>query len=405
MTTPRNMILLIVLMLAVFGVVMVYSASFVAAENSEKFGDGYYFFRKQILWLMISLVGMFVSSQIPYRFWRKMAVPVLLLTVALLVVVLVPGVGTAVGGARRWIRYGHFGFQPSELAKLAIVFFMGRICSNEPSRVRTFFSGFVPAMGVLGLVCLLIVVEPDIGTAFFIGILGCSLFLIGGGRLLYILPALALALPAGYFAVMAFFPHARDRVATFLRPELDLLGKGHQVRQSLIALGSGGPLGVGLGASRQKLSFLPEEHSDFIFSVIGEELGFVGAMGVILLFLLLLWYARKVSLSVPDAFGAMTAFGIGLWIVGQAAFNIAVTSGAVPTKGISLPFISFGGSHLFTSMVAIGVLLNIAGQVNEASAFDSGRWNGGAPVPRDCGRTGDAPPFSGAADCVRVYHT
>ncbi len=405
MTTPRNMILLIVLMLVVFGIVMVYSASFVAAENSGKFGDGYYFFRKQVLWLMISLVGLFISSQIPYRFWRKMAIPLLLLSLALLGAVLVPEVGTAVGGARRWIRYGSFGFQPSELAKLAIVLFMGRLCSDERGRVSAFFSGFVPAMGVLGLVCLLIVVEPDIGTAFFVGILGCSLFLIGGGRLLYMLPALALVVPCGYFAMMAFFPHARDRMTTFLHPELDPLGKGHQIKQSLIALGSGGQFGAGLGMSRQKLSFLPEEHSDFIFSIIGEELGFASASVVILLFLLFLWYARKVSLSAPDAFGAVASFGIGLWMVGQAAFNIAVTSAAIPTKGISLPFISFGGSHLFTSLVAVGVLLNITGHVNVSSTANSRRRNGRAFVPGNSGCPGNASAFSGTTDCVRMYQS
>ncbi len=405
MTSPRNMILLIVLMLAVFGIVMIYSASFVAAENSGKFGDGYYFFRKQVLWLMISLLGLFVSLQIPYRFWRKIAVPFLLLTAALLTAVLLPGVGTAVGGARRWIRYGSFGFQPSELAKLAIVLFMGRLCSSEPNRARTFFSGFVPAMTVLGLVCLLIVVEPDVGTAFFIGILGCSLFLIGGGRLLYMLPAIGLAIPCGYFAMMTLYPHARDRMTTFLHPELDPLGKGHQIKQSLIALGSGGHFGVGIGMSHQKLSFLPEEHSDFIFSVVGEELGFAGAIAVILLFLLLLWYARRVSLAAPDAFGMVVSFGIGLWMVSQAAFNIAVTSAAVPTKGISLPFISFGGSHLFVSMVAVGVLLNIAGHVNVSSTADSRGRNGRAPLPGHSDCTGDAPAFSGATDCVRVYHS
>ncbi|MDQ7780988.1 MAG: putative lipid II flippase FtsW, partial [Planctomycetota bacterium] len=356
MMTSRNMILVLALTLAVFGIVMIYSASFIAAENSNKFPDGYFFLRKQIVWLMISLLGLFLASQIDFRFWRRVAIPFLAVCMVLLCVVLVPGVGTQVGGARRWLRFGALGFQPSEMTKLAVVIFMGWFCARDPKRVRRFFSGFVLAMVVLGMTCGLVLLEPDIGTAFFIGLMGCSLFVIGGGRLAFILPSVALAVPCGYFALMTFFPHARDRITTFLNPDLDPLGKGHQIKQSLIALGSGGDFGVGLGMSRQKLLFLPEEHTDFIFSVIGEELGFAGAIAVILLFVLLFWYATKVALGTRDPFARVVAFGIGLWTACQAAFNIAVASAAIPTKGISLPFISFGGSHLFCSFVAIGVL-------------------------------------------------
>ncbi|MFH1228355.1 MAG: putative lipid II flippase FtsW [Planctomycetota bacterium] len=360
MNSNHNKILLITLALIAGGIIMVYSSSFFQAENSRSIHDGYFFFKRQFIWIFISIIAMFIIRAVPYHVWDKLSPFLLLGTWALLIAVLIPGIGHRAGGASRWLRFGPVGFQPSEFAKLVIIIFIASFINKNPQEVKSLKKVFLPIAGVVGLTVLLILVEPDIGTAFFITLISGILMVIGGVRLRQLIPIGVIGLTIALLAAIQFYPHVGDRLRVFMNPQADTTGKGYQVNQSLIGLGAGGLTGVGIGLSNQKLFFLPQQHTDFILSIIGEEMGFIGVMMVLALFMGMMWYSRKIAKESPDLFGSLMALGIGLSITIQALFNIAVVSGAVPTKGISLPFISFGGSGLLASMVGIGILLNIA---------------------------------------------
>ncbi|MFA5793614.1 MAG: putative lipid II flippase FtsW [Candidatus Brocadiia bacterium] len=360
MLNNHHKILLITLALVAFGIIMVYSSSFFQAEGSRSIHDGYFFAKRQFIWIVISIIAMFIVRAVPYHVWDRLSPLLLLGTWVLLVAVLIPGIGHKAGGASRWLRFGPIGFQPSEFAKLVVIMFIASFINKNPQDVKSLKKGFLPIAGVVGLTVLLILVEPDIGTAFFVTLISGILMVIGGVRLRQLIPIGVVGLSIALFAAIEFYPHVQDRLKVFLNPQADVAGKGYQVHQSLIGLGAGGLTGVGIGLSNQKLFFLPQQHTDFILAIIGEELGFLGVLAVLALFMGLMWYSRKVSKESPDLFGSLTALGIGLSITVQALFNIAVVSGAIPTKGISLPFISFGGSGMLAAMVGIGILLNIA---------------------------------------------
>ena len=361
--TTHHAILCIILALIGVGLIMVYSSSFVHSEQSPKFNDGYFFFKKQVVWIILSLLALFIAQKIPYQTWKKFDRLILLLMFILLIAVLIPGLGQSFGGARRWFRFGPIGFQPSEFAKIALVIFIAGFISRDPERIKDLKRGFIPISIILGATFILTILEPDIGTSAFLALICFSLLFVGGLNLKHVLPPVLILAPIAFILVVICFPHVQSRLVAFINPGAHASGKGYQVAQALIGLGAGGFSGVGLGNSIQKLFFLPQEHTDFILAVIGEEMGLLGTATVIFLFLGLLWLGRRVFIKTEDLFGKFLALGIVLVITLQAIIHIAVVTASMPNKGIALPFISFGGSALFIMMISVGILLNIASQL------------------------------------------
>ncbi len=362
MERSRNAVLGLVLGLLAFGVVMIYSSSCVLAERQGRFGDSDFFVRKQLIWTGISLTVLLASSWMPSRLWRRASPWLFALSLAMLAVVLVPGIGTKLNGARRWFRFGELGLQPSELAKLSLVLFLAWLIDRDPARMRSLWRGTLPCVGAVAAVCALVVVEPDVGTAVFLAGVSALLLFSAGLRWLHVLPPAALAVPLVAWAVtggwvQAHFPHLDARVRVFLDPGSDPHGKGYQVAQSLIAIGSGGTWGAGLGLSKQKLLFLPEANTDFIFAIIAEELGLAGALALLAGFLALLWRLRTLAVASDRPFGHFVSLGVMLLLGLQTAMNVGVVTASLPNKGIPLPFVSFGGSSLVFTCLAIGVAL------------------------------------------------
>jgi cell division protein FtsW len=352
-----------VLSLAILGTVMVFSASAVRADT-EHGGDGYYYFKRQIFFFIVGVMALVAGAAIPYEIWEKSVIGLLGLTVLLLVLVLTP-LGHTANNASRWFRVGPVSLQIGEFSKLVVVMYMARYLATRGDRLRTDPKLIIPPMMVLGVVFFLVAKEPDLGTAMFIGVLGCAMLFISGvpGRILA-------GISISFMPVIAYLIMVKDfrvqRMKAFLDPWKEYDGSGFQLVQSFVAFGDGGLFGTGLGAGKSKLFFLPESHTDFILAVIGEELGFMGVAIVLGLFAVLILKGMKVSSSAPDSFGAMLGAGLTLMIGIQALVNCMVVLGLLPTKGLPLPFISYGGSSLLTSMVAAGILLNVAGRSKEA---------------------------------------
>ncbi|HEY7784558.1 MAG TPA: putative lipid II flippase FtsW [Pyrinomonadaceae bacterium] len=342
--------------LALFGVVMVYSASALMAQAENH--SQYYYFIKQGIWMAIGLAVMFVMMQIDYHHLRNRRLIFFLLIVTVVLLLAVFGFGK-VNGAHRWIKFKFFSIQPSELSKLVLAIFLAYFLEKRAGEETDFWQTFVPCATVAGALAFLIALEPDLGTALMLGVLFFVLTYTAGVRPLHLGMAAAPAL-AGLGVMLIFVRWRMGRLITFLDPWADPQGKGFQVVQSLIAVGSGGPDGLGFAQGKQKMMFLPFAHSDFIFAVIGEELGLVGALTIVFVFGLFLWRGIRASLLAPDRFGMLLALGIVVVIVAQALFNISVVLSMVPTKGIPLPFISYGGSSLVPTLAAVGVLLNIS---------------------------------------------
>ena len=358
----QHSILAIVLMLLSIGLIMVYSTSAVVSQMDPRTASPYFFIKKQVIWAMMAGVAMLFCMDVSYRFVARHAYSIFCVAMVLILLVLIPGIGSEYNGARRWIRIAGMGLQPSDFMKIAIVLFIARYVEQNGARMKNFYAGFLPIFSLVCLVCFCILIEPDFGTACFIGSTSILLLLAAGIEWKHLLPVTLSGLPVVLLLAIFKFQHIRNRIMIYLNPEMDLLGKGYQIRQSLIAIGSGGNTGVGLGWSHQKLFFLSEESTDFIFSILGEELGFLGASFILVLYIILIYYGFKVVRYAPDVFGKMASLGIVLIIGLQTLFNIAVVTHTIPAKGISLPLISFGGSGLFFYMIAIGILLNIAGR-------------------------------------------
>ncbi|MFZ3063977.1 MAG: putative lipid II flippase FtsW [Nitrospirota bacterium] len=360
---------IIVTILTAIGILMIYSSSAIPAL--KKMNDLFFFLKRQVIWAVIGIVMMIIVSRIDYKNWDRLFLPMFGLTILLLIFVLV--MGKEVNGARRWLRFGILSFQPAELAKLTIIIYMARIIAKKGERIKDFMNGFLPVMSVIGLFVMLIMIEPDAGTAVTIGIIALSLLFAGGARLKHIMFLVVMLTPLMYTLVFNV-GYRMQRLKTYWDPWKDPYNSGYQIIQSYLALGSGGLFGVGLGEGKQKLFFLPEAHTDFIFSILGEELGFAGGAAVIALFAALIWLGFIISLRAEDAFGKYAALGITIMIGMQAVINICVVTGLLPTKGIPLPFVSFGGSSLLVNMMSIGVLMNIAAQESpRASLSPKGR--------------------------------
>lgn len=353
---PDFVLFITTLTLLGIGLVMVFSSSAVTA--SVNYGDAYYFFKKQLIWAIFGVVAMMVVMKLNFFKLKDFAIPLLVISVICLVLVVTP-LGIEVKGSSRAFNFGPIRFSPSELAKVSIVMFLARAMEIKLDKITSFTKGVLPFLAVLGIVCGLIMLQPDLGTAFTIAGTIFFMLMVAGAQWVH----LGLITLTGIVAVAAaiiFEPYRMERVTAFLNPWKYASDEGFQTIQSLYALGSGGLFGMGLGRSRQKFFYLPEQHTDFIFAILGEELGFIGASLVVALFLLFAWRGFKIAINAPDNFSRLLAAGITIMITFQAAINIGVVSGALPVTGITLPFISYGGTSLLFTMIGVGLLLNIS---------------------------------------------
>jgi cell division protein FtsW len=358
--------------LALFGVVMVYSASAVIAQQENH--SQFHYLMKQGLWTTIGLAVMFVAMNFDYQKLNRRWIVYGLLLVTVLLLLVVFGF-RPINGARRWIRFSSFSLQPSEIAKLSLVIFLARFLERRAGDEASFFRTFIPCMLVIGLLAGLVIKEPDLGTALMLGIAGVTVCFAAGVRPRHVFYA---SVPALLYVgkMLIFTPFRMRRLASFIDPWADAQGAGYQTVQSLIAVGSGGVHGLGFAQGRQKLLFLPFAHSDFIFAVVGEELGLVGALIIVFVFAIFLWRGLRAALRAPDRFGMLLGLGIVVSIVAQALLNISVVLAIVPNKGIPLPFISYGGSSLVPTLAGVGILLNISqyAALGKRESFDDGEY-------------------------------
>ncbi len=353
----RISLAIIVITLISVGCVMIYSSSGIYAL--QELGDRSYFLTRHLMFLTLGLIAMFAVMCLDYRDIQKYAKPLMVISLFLLVLVLIPGIGKSSWGARRWFKLGPLHFQPSELAKITILIYVADYLSRKKAKIHHFFDGILPILIVMGMFCLLIVKQPDLGNSVLIAVIVMMLAFIAGANMKHLLGMCLMSLPALYYLV-AKVPWRMKRIMAFLDPWQDSQGVGFQLSQSQIALGSGGAFGVGLGKSVQKLFYLPAAHTDFILSIIGEELGLVGTLFVVFLFVAFMWQGARIAKRTMNSFGYYLSFGIVAIIGMQAVVNIGVSIGAFPTKGLPLPFVSYGGSALIFNLAAIGLLLNIS---------------------------------------------
>ncbi|MBI3599398.1 MAG: putative lipid II flippase FtsW [Nitrospinae bacterium] len=350
-------ILMSAIALTGIGIVMVYSASAVVAM--EKFGDPQFFLKRHIMWVMLGLVSMIAIMRVDYRELRRFTYPLLVVSIILLIMVLIPYFSKTVGGARRWLSLGPLSLQPAEIVKLALVLFLAHSLIKRQELLKDFAYGYLPNLVVLAVFFILIIIQPDLGSVLVISIVAFILMFVAGIKFSFLFTTFLMMLPFLYMAVFRV-GYRKKRIMAFLDPWNDPLDTGFQTIQSFLALGRGGFFGLGLGEGKQKLFYLPEPHTDFVFSVMGEELGFIGVSAVMIIFLILIWRGIRVSLRSPDLYGTYLALGIILTIGIQVVINMGIATGLLPTKGLPLPFLSVGGSSLLVSMVSIGVLLNIS---------------------------------------------
>ncbi|MDG4655835.1 stage V sporulation protein E [Ectobacillus antri] len=354
---PDFIIVVATLLLLTVGMIMVYSASAVWA--TYKFHDSFFFVKRQLLFAGVGIVAMGFIMRIDYWFWRQHAKTILLICFALLVLVLIPGVGMVRGGARSWIGVGAFSIQPSEFMKFAMIIFLAKFLSERQKVITTFKRGLGPSLGIVFIAFGMIMLQPDLGTGtVMVGTCVVMIF-VAGARMMHF-AVLGMIGVGGFVALIASAPYRMKRITSYLDPWSDPLGSGFQIIQSLYAIGPGGLFGLGLGQSRQKFYYLPEPQTDFIFAILAEELGFIGGSFLLLLFSLLLWRGIRVALGAPDLYGTFLAVGIVAMIAIQVMINIGVVTGLMPVTGITLPFLSYGGSSLTLMLMGVGVLLNIS---------------------------------------------
>ena len=383
-------LILAVVALTAFGLVMVFSASEV--QGWLWFHNSAYYFERQLMWLGLGVVLLWAGAHIDYHRLRPLAWPLGLVALALLGLVLLPHFGVEVNGARRWLRLGPLQMQPAELAKVAAIVFMALWLERHRERLSSLEDGVVPFLALLGLITVLVILERDLGTTLIVAGILLAQFLVAGGRKRHVL-LLALIIGLCVYAFIRMEPYRLHRIVAFFDPWADPLNTGFQAIQSVVALGSGGLFGVGLGQSIQKYQWLPFAHTDFIFAIVGEETGLIGTSAVLALFGLFAYRGYRVALKAPDAFGSLLACGVTTWISLQALINIAAVTVTLPTTGVPLPFISYGGSSLAITLAAVGILINVStqhakvGWIRHAS-IDLGRRHGRTLVPGDRRRAG-----------------
>ncbi|MRX70808.1 stage V sporulation protein E [Bacillus lacus] len=356
-STPDFILVIITLLLLSIGLIMVYSASAVWA--TYKFDDSFFFAKRQLLFAVIGVIAMFFIMNVDYWTWRTWAKLLIIICFVLLIAVLVPGVGMVRNGSRSWIGVGAFSIQPSEFMKLAMIAFLAKFLSEHQKKITSFKNGLFPSLLLVFTAFGMIMLQPDLGTGTVMVGTCIAMIFVAGARISHF-AFLGLLGVAGFVGLVLSAPYRIKRITSFLNPWEDPLGSGFQIIQSLYAIGPGGLFGLGLGQSRQKFFYLPEPQTDFIFAILSEELGFIGGSLVILLFSLLLWRGIRIALGAPDLYGSFVAVGIVSMIAIQVMINVGVVTGLMPVTGITLPFLSYGGSSLTLMLMAVGVLLNIS---------------------------------------------
>jgi len=352
-----QILLFVTITLALVGLVMMFSASAVVA--GKKFDDSWYYLKRQLVWLTFGLMLLHVISRIDYVWWKRLSFPLLGLITVLLIIVLVPSIGGVKNGARRWLLLGPISIQPAEMAKLISVIYLAAYLARKEDRLQHFSTGLLPPLLIMGVLSTLVLGEPDLGTVVVLALVTGGLLFVGGARMVHLSTLALCAIPIG-LALVLTSPYRRPRLMAFLNPSSDPSNAGHQITQSFLAFGSGGLFGVGLGEGKQKLLFLPEPHTDFVLALVGEELGFVGAAIIILFFAAFVIRGFQISTRARIPFGRYLGIGITTLIGIQALINACVVTGLLPTKGLTLPFVSYGGSSLVVSLAAVGILLSIS---------------------------------------------
>ncbi|MBI2940340.1 MAG: putative lipid II flippase FtsW [Chloroflexi bacterium] len=377
---PDYLLLVAVLALVILGLDMVYSASFVIAHNSPLYRSDTYFLTRQLGWAALGTVALLVTLRIDYHWWQRWSVPLVIVVLLMLVAVVVTNLGHAAYGAQRWLRLGPLPpVQPSEFAKLALILYYADWLSRRRGRLGDFTQGAFPFGITLAVVSALLMLQPDMGSTLVIVMTAFAVVFIAGAPIRHLLLGVVVGL-AGMGVLALTAGYRLRRILTFLSPDVDPQGGGWHVLQASIALGSGGVFGLGLGASRQKFYYLPSAHTDAIFAVIGEELGFIGAVATLALVALIAYRGYRIVVHAPDTVGALIATGITSWLTFQALLNVAVITATVPFTGIPFPFVSFGGSSLVPSMASVGILLNIS-RHRKAFQPERNRFRGAEPRP------------------------
>lgn len=349
----------IVFVLLVFGLIMISSAGI--AYSKSRFGDSYFFFKRQLLGVSIGLVVLYFTQRINYNFWKKISFPLFILSIFLLILVFVPGIGSKIYGASRWIQLGAISFQPSEMLKLSLILYLAAWLETKREKMHDFFEGFLPFVIIIAIISFLLMKQPDMGTLGVTVLIALSIFFVNGAKASH-MSLLVFGGIAAFYTLIKMEAYRMNRFLVFLHPEFDPKGVGYQINQALLAIGSGGIFGVGLGHSLQKFNYLPEPVGDSIFAIIGEELGLIGAVILVMLFVGLAMRGLRIARNAPDIFSRLVAIGIVSWIFFQALINIAAISGLIPLTGIPLPFMSYGGTSIIFLMAGIGILLNISKQ-------------------------------------------
>ena len=345
-----------VLFLVGVGIVMVYSAS--SALALKEFGSDFFFLKKQALFALAGAVVLVAGRHFPYRYYRVLAYPLIGISLGLLALIHFSDLGLTAGGATRWMQLGSFSFQPSEFARIALVIYLAYSMEKKADQIKQFSIGFLPHVLVLGVFITLIFIQPDFGTVFIFGALTWIMLFIGGVRFSQLFATMLVILPVAYvFLINA--EYRAKRILGFLNPWEHSSDEGYQIVHSLMAFGTGGLWGTGIGKGYQKLFYLPEPHTDFIFSVVGEELGLIGVLCILVLYTLILWRGLVIARACEDAFGSLVAAGLTIAIFLQVCVNTGVVLGLLPTKGLTLPFLSYGGTAMLINMASIGVLMNI----------------------------------------------
>jgi cell division protein FtsW len=349
-------VLVVTLSLVTFGIVMIYSSSSILAM--DRYGDEYFFLKKQLFFAVVGVLLMFVLSNLKYENLRKAAYAGIIISIIFLVLILIPPIGVKRGGATRWLQLGFATFQVTEFVKIAMIVFLAHFLAKVATHIKDFKKGILIPLVVVAVVGGLVLLQPDFGTALIIAAIFMGMLYLAGARILY-LSMMTVPLLAGAVVMVMMKPYRLQRWLAFLDPWKDAKNTGFQIIQSWISFGSGGPFGVGLGDGMQKLFYLPEPHTDFILSVVAEEAGFIGVAVVIVLFILLVFQGFVIAFRAADLFGTLLAGGLTMLIALEASINISAVVGLIPTKGLALPFMSYGGSSLVMSLAAVGILLSI----------------------------------------------
>lgn len=362
---PDYVLLGIVLLLSVFGLIMVSSASVI--KGFQEFGDRYYYAKHQLVYgIFPGLILLLAARKIYYRHWIKLALPLFVLSIIGLAAVFIPSLGFSHGGAKRWLAYSFLVFQPSEFVKLIFIIYLAALFDKKARKIGDFRSTLLPFLVIMIILSILIIAQPNLGMLGIITLSALALYYIAGAKLRH----LAFLIASGILALVAFIklePYRMNRLATYLDPNFDPRGISYQINQAVLAIGSGGLFGLGLGQSRQKYNYLPEPFGDSIFAIIGEELGFIGITVLITLFLIFVWRCFSISKNAPDNFGKLLVFGLTIVLVLQFFMNIAAITRLIPLTGVPLPFISYGGSALATALIAVGIILNVSSYIPRKS--------------------------------------